>query len=63
MSKAKEIEVSDKLISGGLNILGSLMGYYVAKEREMPEVPALLIGGLAGTFIADLIIKQQGGQA
>lgn len=58
MSNTKEIEVSDKLITTGMNIIGSLVAFYVAKEKELPEVPAVLIGGLVGTFVADLIIKK-----
>lgn len=58
MIKSKEIEIKDGLIVSSLNILGSLIGFYVAQEKELPEVPGVLIGGLVGTLIAELLTKK-----
>lgn len=58
MIKSKKIEINDGLIVSGMNIIGSLIGFYVAQEKDVPEVPGVLIGGLIGTMIAELITKK-----
>lgn len=58
MIKSKEIEINDSLVVSSMNILGSLIGFYVAQEKELPEVPGVLIGGLIGTLIAELLTKK-----
>lgn len=58
MIKSKEIEINDNLVISSMNILGSLIGFYVAQEKELPEVPGVLIGGLVGTLIGELLTKK-----
>ena len=45
----------NELIHSGLSALGSLIGYYKAKEKGKHEIPAMLVGGFVGTLISVII--------
>jgi len=52
--------MNENLIRSAATVLGSLIAYRLSKDnRKMERVPAMLIGGLIGTFIGTEITKNK----
>ena len=41
-----------RVLASGLSVIGSLAGYYLAKQLQKETVPFTLLGGFAGTVLA-----------
>lgn len=52
--------MNDHLIRSTATMLGSLLGYYAAKDQKRETLPVMMLGGFALGCIAELIIYKKG---
>jgi hypothetical protein len=58
--KNQSIQISKTVLTQGLTVTGSLIGYYASTEKDgVQRVPAILIGGFIGTLIGEIISQNE----
>lgn len=51
--------MSDHLIRSTATMIGSMLGYYIAKDRERESLPAMMLGGFVSGCIGEWIISKR----
>jgi hypothetical protein len=51
----KDIEISDQTVRACASFIGSILGYYYAKEGEAERIPSMLFGGFIGNVVGSYI--------